>query len=302
MRAVAFRSPGPPEVLEVIEADDPVPGPGQVRVRIRAAGVQPVDTAVRRGVPLGFPVTPPQILGNDFAGTVDRVGAGTAAPAVGDDVLGWALLACYAEYVVVDAGQVVAKPPSMPWTEAGALPASAQTAHTALSELGVGRGDAVLVHAAAGGVGAFAVQIARAWGATVIGTAGPHNHDFLRFLGAVPVAHGDGLVERVRAVAPGGVDAVLDMVGGAALRDSLDLCADRARVGTIVDYAAAAELGVRGIRSRRSAERLREIIALYEQRAVRVHVSGAYPLEKAADAHRASETRRTRGKLVLLVE
>ncbi len=301
MRAVAFRAPGPPDVLEVLDLPDPVPGPGQVRVRVRAAGVQPVDTAIRRGAPLGFPVRLPQVLGNDFAGTVDAVGEGVSGVAAGDDVIGWALMACYAEYVVAGADQCVPRPAGMPWEQAGVLASSAQTASSALEALGVGEGDTVLVHAAAGGVGTFAVQIALALGATVVGTSGEANADHVRSLGAVHVRHGEGLADRVRAAAPGGVDAALDMVGGPTLRLSADLVKDPARVGTLVDYPTAGELGAVGIRSRRSAERLRGITALYGDGSLRVHVSRTLPLAEAAEAHRLSETRRTRGKIALLV-
>ncbi|MEV2275912.1 NADP-dependent oxidoreductase [Nocardiopsis sp. NPDC049922] len=301
MRAVAFHRPGPPDVLEVLDLPDPDPGPGQVRVRVRAAGVQPVDTAIRRGVRLGFEVASPQVLGNDFAGTVDVLGEGVNAVAVGDAVLGWSLMACYAEFVVVGVDQIVPRPEGMPWEHAGVFASSGQTAHTALRTLRVGEGDTVLVHAAAGGVGTFAVQMARAWGATVLGTCGAANADHVRALGAVPVRHGEGLADRVRAVAPAGVDAALDMVGGQTLRTSAELVKDRERVGTIVDYPGAAELGVVGIRSRRSVGRLREIVELYERGALRVHVSRAFPLEEAAEAHRVSELRRTRGKLALIV-
>ncbi|MFI6577772.1 NADP-dependent oxidoreductase [Nocardiopsis sp. NPDC050513] len=301
MRAVAFHRPGPPDVLEILDLPDPEPGPGQVRVRVRAAGVQPVDTAIRRGVRLGFEVASPQVLGNDFAGTVDALGAGVNGVAVGDAVLGWSLMACYAEFVVVGVDQIVPRPAGMPWEHAGVLASSGQTAHTALRALRVGEGDTVLVHAAAGGVGTFAVQMARAWGAAVLGTCGEANADHVRALGAVPVRHGEGLADRVRAAAPAGVDAALDMVGGETLRASVELVEDRERVGTIVDYPGAAELGVVGIRSLRSVERLREVVELYERGALRVHVSRAFPLEEAAEAHRVSELRRTRGKLALVM-
>lgn len=301
MRAVVFPRTGPPEVLETVDLPDPEPGPGQVRVRVRAAGVQPVDTALRRGVPIGPPLPEPRIPGNDFAGTVDRVGEGVGDFAVGDPVLGWAWTSCYAEYAVVGADRCVPKPEGMPWEEAGVLPSSAQTAHTALEDLGVGEGDTLLVHAAAGGVGTFAVQLARVLGARVIGTCGPANDGYLASLGAVPVRHGPGLADRVRALAPEGVDAALDMVGGDTLRLSVDLVGDPGRVGTLVDHAQALRLGAPGLRSRPRADRLAGIVDLYTKGELRVHVSHALPLHEAARAHRLCETRRTRGKIALLV-
>ncbi|WP_017571007.1 NADP-dependent oxidoreductase [Nocardiopsis halotolerans] len=302
MRAVAFSAHGTPDVLEPIELPIPEPGPGEVRVRVRAAGVQPFDTALRQGLSFGFPVTFPQVLGNEFAGTVDAVGEGVTEFAPGDGVLGWQLLSCYAEYTVAPVAQVVAKPEGMPWEVAGVLSASGQTASTALEELKVARGETVLVHAAAGGVGTFAVQIARDLGATVIGTASPGNHDHLRSLGAVPVSYGEGLVERVREVAPQGVDAALDAAGAEALRASIQVVGDRARIGTLVAFDLVEETGVRAIRSQRSRERLEELVALHERGGLQVPLAGVFDLSDAAGAHRLSETGHLRGKVVITVK
>ncbi|SHG58739.1 NADP-dependent oxidoreductase [Streptoalloteichus hindustanus] len=302
MRAAVFSTPGPPEVLQVAEVDDPQAGPGEVRVRVRAAGVQPVDAGVRTGFVLpGTVPSYPQAPGNEFAGVVDQVGEGVTAFSVGDEVLGYRLLSCYAELVVAPADQIVAKPADMPWEVAGGLSGPGQTAYTALRAIGVGQGDTVVVHGAAGGVGTIAVQLARAWGATVIGTASERNHDYLRALGAIPVSYGDGLVDRVRAVAPNGVDAALDGAGAEAARASVELVADRSRIGTIVAFDVAEELGVRAIRSQRSAARLAELVELYENGQLRVHVRRTYPLDQAADAHREIEKGHGRGKVVLVV-
>src|SRR5690606_31465268 len=172
MRAAAFAEPGGPEVLRVTELPAPQAGPGQVRVRVRTAGVQPFDAAVRAGwVPQGLTGGLPRIPGNEFAGVVDQVGEGVTGVSAGAEVLGFSLLKCYAEYVVVPAGDVTGKPASMPWEVAGGLTAGAQTAEPALDALAVGEGDTLLVHAAAGAVGTVAVQVARMRDATVIGTA-----------------------------------------------------------------------------------------------------------------------------------
>ncbi len=258
MKAVTVTESGGPEVLRVTEVPDPEPGPGEVRVRVYAAGVQPVDLAIREGFrPPGLAVEPPFVLGNEFAGVVDRLGPDSGGWAVGDEVLGFRVLDGHAELVTVDAAQLVAKPAGMPWEQAGSLSASGQTAHVALTLLGVGPGDTVLVHGASGGVGTVAVQLARAWGATVIGTASERNHDYLRELGAIPVAYGDGLVEWVRAAAPQGVSAAFDAAGRGALEASVELVADKDRIGTVVDYPGAERLGVRGLLCIRDRHRAR---------------------------------------------
>lgn len=302
MNAIVFSEPGPPDVLHLSEVDDPEARPGQVRVRVRAAGVQPADLAVRRGwAPPGATLQLPQTPGNEFAGTIDGVGHGVADFTVGDEVLGFTTLGSYAELVAVDAAQVVLKPPSMPWEVAGALSASGQTAHTALEDLAVGAGETVLVHAAGGGVGSMAVQLARHRGARVIGTGRPASHDHLRSLGAVPVTYGDGLAERVRTLAPDGVDAALDAVGGEALAVSVELVEDRARIGTLVDFAGAARLGVRALRSRRSAARLTDLVDLYREGVLHVPIWRTFTLADAGAAHREVATGHARGKVVLLV-
>ncbi|MET9608566.1 NADP-dependent oxidoreductase [Streptomyces sp. NPDC006512] len=302
MKAAVFNEFGGPEVLQVAEVDTPRPAAGQIRVRVKAAGVQAYDCAVRGGwTPPGTTLTFPQTVGNDFAGVVDELGEGVSAFSVGDEVLGWAILSCYAEHLVVAADQVVAKPANMPWEVAGAFSASAQTAHTALEALAVGEGDTLLVHAAAGGVGTITVQLAKERGATVIGTASERNHDYLRELGATPVRYGEGLVERVRELAPQGVTAALDGIGGVALDDSVELVKDKNRIGTLVDFGRLEELGVRGIFSQRAQSRLAELTALYAAGKLRVEVSRTFPLERAADAHREVETGHVRGKVVVTV-
>ncbi|SOB84019.1 NADP-dependent oxidoreductase [Streptomyces sp. 1331.2] len=300
MKAVTVTRSGGPEVLRVTEVPDPEPGPGEVRVRVYAAGVQPVDLAIREGFrPPGVVVEPPFVLGNEFAGVVDRLGPDSGGWAVGDEVLGFRVLDGHAELVTVDAARLVAKPAGMPWELAGSLSASGQTAHMALTQLGVGPGDTVLVHGATGGVGTVAVQLARAWGATVIGTASERNHDYLRELGAIPVAYGDGLVERVRALAPQGVTAAFDAAGRGALEASVELVADRGRIGTVVDHAGAERLGVRALRAQRTAERLAELVRLWESGGLRLEVAEALPIGKAAEAHRLVGTGHVRGKVVL---
>lgn len=299
MRAAIFSEYGGPDVLRVSEVDTPRAGAGQVRVRVRAAGVQPYDLAVRAGwTPPGVTGPLPRIPGNEFAGVVDEVGPGVAGVSAGDEVLGFGQLQAYAEYVVVPADQVTPKPAAMPWEVAGGFTAGAQTASLALEELGVGPGDVLAVHGAAGAVGTMAVQLGVRAGARVVGTAAPDNHEYLRELGASPVAYGEGLVERLK---PFGVTVALDGAGGEALEASLALVPDRRRILTLVEHGRAAELGIRVVEGTRSAARLASLAALYAAGELRFHVRHTYPLERAADAHRALETGHGRGKIVLLV-
>ncbi|MFC4060641.1 NADP-dependent oxidoreductase [Planomonospora corallina] len=301
MKAAAFSEFGGPEVLRTMELETPEAGAGQVRVRVRTAGVQPFDVAVRQGwTPPGVSGGLPRVPGNEFAGVVDQVGAGVSGIAPGDEVLGFDLLNCYAEYVVVPAENVTAKPEGMSWEVAGGLTAGAQTASIAVEQLGVGEGDTLLVHAAAGAVGTAAVQLARLRGVRVVGTAREENHDYLRSLGAVPVAYGEGLEERVRRAAPQGVDAVIDGAGGQALEVSLRL-AEPERIITLVEHGRAAELGVQTTRGLRLASRLAELAGLHVKGDLAWHVRRTYPLDRAADAHREVEGRHGRGKVVLTV-
>lgn len=299
-RAVAFSTYGDPSVLELIERPDPHPGPGQLRVRMRASGLQPFDCAFRRGNLAGFmPATFPQVLGNDFAGTVDEVGEGVDSFIAGDEVLGFCTLDAHAELIVVDAAHVVHRPATLPWHEAGGLSASGQTALNALRDLDLHAGDTLLVHAAAGGVGTVAVQCAREWGARVIGTASPANHSYLESLGITPVAYGAGLLDRVHDLAPQGIDVVLDCIGADAVPVSLDLGVARNRIGSIADYSAVEKYGVRRPGGERSAENLRELVDLHTADRLKLTVHLAAPLDQAAQAHEAVETGHVRGKVVL---
>jgi NADPH:quinone reductase-like Zn-dependent oxidoreductase len=299
MKAAAFAEPGGPEVLGLMELPTPEAGPGQLRIRVKAAGVQPFDCAIRAGwTPPGVPPELPRIPGNEFAGVVDQAGSGFP---VGAEVLGFGRLNAYAEFLVVPADQVVTKPAGMPWEVAGGFTAGAQTAHIALGELGLGKGETLLVHAAAGAVGTVAVQLAVDAEVTVIGTARAENHEYLRSLGAVPVEYGEGLADRVRALAPEGVDAALDGAGGDALQVSLELVADRSRILTLVEHEQAEGLGIRVTPATRSAARLAELVDRYEQGRLQIRVRRTYPLAQAADAHREVEARHGQGKVVLTV-
>ncbi|MFI6324971.1 NADP-dependent oxidoreductase [Nonomuraea sp. NPDC050556] len=290
MRAAAFSEFGGPEVLRVMEVPTPQAGPGQVRVRVKAAGVQPYDTAVRAGwTPPGVTGGLPRIPGNEFAGITDD----------GVEVLGFSQLNAYAEYIVVNETDVTPKPAGLPWEVAGGLTAGVQTAELALDGLAVGEGDTLLIHGAAGNVGTAAIQIARLRGATVIGTG--RDHEYLRSLGAIPVSYGEGLADRVRELAPGGVDAALDGAGGDALDVSLALVKDRDRILTLVEHGRAADLGIRVTQGVRTAERLGRYAALIAEGSFHFTVRSTYPLERAADAHREMEAGHGNGKIVITV-
>ncbi|MDQ6420411.1 NADP-dependent oxidoreductase [Paenibacillus sp. LHD-117] len=305
MKAAAFASYGGPEVMKVMEFPDPQAGPGQVRVRVKAAGVQHFDCAVRGGwkPAYGIEVNLPQIPGNEFAGIVDQVGEGVAGFAEGDPVLGFSILNSYAEYIVVGADQIVSKPESMSWEEAGGLTGNGQGAYIALKAIGIHQGDTVLINGAAGSLGAFAVQLAKEWGAgTIIGTASEKNHEYVRSLGAIPITYGEGVAERIRKLAPGGLDAAFDTAGGEGLRAAAELAKDRNRVCTFFAYDLVEELGLRVVRGERSAARLAELAELHAQGKLRIHIREVFPLERADDAQRAIETRHGRGKIVLRIE
>lgn len=303
-RAVVFSSYGDPEVLHLVDVPEAQAGEHEVRVRVRAAGVNPVDCKIRSGhfASADVPDEFPQTLGNEFAGVVDQVGAAVTNVGVGDEVLGFATATAYAQYVVVPADHVTAKPAALSWEAAGSLSAVGQAAYHALRTLKVTAGDTLLVHAAAGGVGTVAVQLTRHRGAAVIGTASPRNHPYLRALGAIPVPYGDDLVERVRVMAPEGVDAALDAVGGPAIDASLALVPDRSRIGTLVDNEAAQRHSIHRLRGTRSADTVAELAALAAEGTLRLSIWKSFPLADAAAAHREVETGHVRGKVVLTVD
>ncbi len=302
MRAAVIDSFGPADVLRVRDLEVPAPLPGDVLVRVMAAGVQLTDAAIRAGwTPPGATIAFPQILGNEFSGIVEAVGSGVTGVAVDDAVAGFRTLDCYAELVAVPAHQIVVKPAAVDWTVAGVLSASGQTAHTAIDALAVRAGETVLVHGAAGGVGTVFVQLAVDLGARVIGTASLANHEYLRELGATAVEYGSDQLERIRKVAPDGVDIAFDAAGHDNLLTAVELVENRQRIATIVDMALAGELGCRVLRSDRSAERLADLMDRVTRGALRIHVRRTYTLDQAADAHRDVETGHGRGKIALTI-
>ena len=302
--SVSFADFGGPEQLRLGERAVPVPGPGQVLLRVHAAGVNPLDWKIRRGfMAEAFPVELPHVPGLEASGTVVALGPGVANWQVGDEVFGPAL-AAYARYTLAEAGTLAAKPASLGWESAAALPVAAETAYRALELLAVKPGETLLVHAAAGAVGSIAVQFAVANGVRVIGTASAGNHAHLSALGAVPVAYGEGLFGRVRAAAPEGVDAVLDASGSGVLAGSVELVGGPDRVVSVVNPAEAGPLGVRftggGGDEDRTVEGLAAALALHRAGTLDLQVRSALPLAEAAAAQELSEHGHGRGKIVLL--
>lgn len=314
MRAIEFSQYGPPDVVRVAEAPAPHAGPGQVRIAVRVSGLSTGEVRLRSGalrdrVPVSFPYR----TGFDAAGVVDEVGEGVTGTAVGDEVFGMAdsgVRGANADLAVLAAW--APRPRGWTWEEAGGAAGSAETAARVLDRLGVKEGDTVLVQGAAGATGSVIIQFAAARGAGVIGTASARNHGFLRSFGAAPTAYGSGLAGRVRALAPGGVDAVIDCAGG-ALPDLVALAGDPARVVTIADLDAAAHgvhlshgapadltgastvpgadpLAIRG---------LADAAALAGQGKLAIPVAAAFPLEETARAHALSEGSHAPGRIVL---
>jgi NADPH:quinone reductase-like Zn-dependent oxidoreductase len=307
MRAVTYDRFGGPEVLEVRDVDDPPVGPDTVLVRTAATSVNPVDWKVREGYLQGaFPHHLPIIPGWDVAGVVEAVGpAVVTGLEVGDEVWGYVRrddvkFGTAAELVPAPQRTVARKPGALELREAAAVPLAGLTAYQALAEaLDVGRGDRVLVHAAAGGVGQFAVQIAAALGAEVVGTGSPRNHDRLRELGCSEVIdYREGPVSEQLSTP---VDAVLDLVGGEALEDAPKQVKDTARIASVIDPQTVQRMGGRYVFVRPEREHLDALARLAEEQLLRVDVAETLPLERIAEAHRRSQEGHTRGKIVLTV-
>lgn len=308
MRALATSRYGGNDVLELVDLPEPIVGPDTVLVRPRAVGINPVDwKSVRGGLDARFPSHFPLVPGWDVAGVVEAVGPAVTEFEPGDEVLAydredhvqWGTLS---ELVGVPIRCVAPKPPGLGWAEAGALPLAGLTAYQCVLAAAVGPGDTVLVHAASGGVGTFAVQLASWAGDRVIGTASPANHGYVTELGAEPVAYGEGLVDEVRALAPEGVDVVLDLVGGAALDATPELVHRAGRLVSVTDAARCKELGGRYHFVRPDAEQLQELARLAGQGELRVHVRETFPFEQAVDALARVEEGHGPGKVGVLFE
>jgi NADPH:quinone reductase-like Zn-dependent oxidoreductase len=301
MRAIQFDSFGGPEVLKVVDIDEPHAAAGQIRVAVKGVGVNPIDWKFRKGL---MEVELPRGTGMEVSGVVDELGDGVTKVKLGDEVFGsveggngaadFALLEHYARI-----------PPSLDFAGAAGLTVAAETAARTLDLLDVGAGQTVLVNGASGAVGISTVQLARERGAKVIGTASATNQDYLRSFGAEPTTYGDGLVERVRELAPEGVDRAIDDAGGGALPALVELTGGREHVVTIADYQGAQETGVQvtgGADSKRAWYALDLVGDLIEAGRFSLPVAQTLPFEQIAEAHRLSESGHVRGKLVLLVD
>ncbi|MEV5877457.1 NADP-dependent oxidoreductase [Streptomyces sp. NPDC052101] len=298
--AIIYSRYGGPDVLTPAEVDAPEPGPGQVRIKVRAAAVNPIDLKLRSGMMAGImPVEFPHLPGWDVAGVVDEVGEGATA-SVGDEVFGVASFGGYSEYALLE--RPVAKPAEVSFASAAALVTVGETAYRGLHHLGAEEGETLLIHGAGGSVGTIAVQLAAARGITVVATAGEHDLQRLTKLGASAVRYGEGWLERVKAAAPQGVDRVFDASGAGVLADSIALTGDAGRVITIADMAAA-QHGVRftgADPTDRLPQALPELADLMAAGKLDLPIGATYPLAEAARAHADIEARHARGKVILL--
>lgn len=306
-RAVQYRRFGGPEVLETVDRDDPVPGDGQVLVDVRAAGVNPLDWKLRSGLmAAGDAPAAPIVPGFDVAGVVAAVGPGVDRFAVGDEVLGSSAGGAYAERALAAETALVARPGAVSWEVAGSLASVLTTSFRVLALLGLGAGDdargtTLVVDGASGGVGVLVTQLAVRRGATVIGTASERNQDAVRALGATPVVYGPGLADRVRAVAPRGVDAALDTAGKGSLPDLIALTGSVERVLTIADPSAG-DHGVRfsgGGADEDVPGALADGVALVADGTLRPPTTVTYTLDEAGRAQDDNQQGRVGGKLVL---
>ncbi|MEH0580668.1 MULTISPECIES: NADP-dependent oxidoreductase [Streptomyces] len=304
-RTVRFDQYGDRDVLYVTDIPMPEPGPADVVVEVRAAGVNPFDTMLRSGVVRDlFPVDFPSRQGSDLAGVVVAVGAEADGLAVGDEVLGWTpVSSAQATHVAVPAAHLVAKPPQLSWEVAGSLHMVGATAYAAARAVAPQPGETVAVSAAAGGVGSFLVQMLTGRGVRVLGIASAANAEWLEKHGVIPVPYGDGLRERLeQAAGTGGIDAFIDLYGPSYLDLALALGVGPNRIQTTVAMQRAAEIGARadGRHNATAREILVELVDLAASGAVEIPIAATYPLDQVADAFAELEQRHTRGKIVLI--
>jgi NADPH:quinone reductase-like Zn-dependent oxidoreductase len=301
-KAVRFEQYGGIDVLDVVDVPTPEPVEGQVRVRVRAASINPGEGKVRQGfLHEIWPATFPSGEGSDLAGVVTGVGPGVDGFAVGDEVIGFVdNRSSHAEYVLVDPANLTRKPENVPWEVAGSLFVVGTTAYAAVRAVHVGPGDTVAVSGAAGGVGSLVVQLAKLAGAEVIGIAGPANHDWLAAHGVTPVGYGDGLAERLRDA--GTIDAFIDTHGDGYVKIAVELGVDPARIDTIADFAAVTEYGVKaeGSAAAATAEVVAELAGLVSAGKLEVPIAATFPLSEVRAAYARLEQGHTRGKIVLI--
>jgi len=304
MKAVRFDEYGPVDVLKAEDVPQPAPEAGQVLVRVKAAGINPGEAKIRDGLLHSrWPATFPSGEGSDLAGIVEQAGPGVTGVSAGDEVIGWVdTRSSQAEYAVVQASNLTPKPGNVPWEVAGALPVAGFTAWAAVRSVGLKPGDTVAVSGAAGGVGSITVQLARRTGATVVGLASEANHGWLEKHGVIPVPYGEGVADRIRAVAQK-VDAFIDTYGEDYVEVALDeLGVEPSRVDTIVRFDAVAQYGVKaeGNAAGASASTLAELAGLISAGELEVPIAATYPLDQVREAYRRLEQGHLLGKIVLL--
>lgn len=300
MWALQFTEYGEPEVITLGEAPESHAGPGQIRIVVRAASVNPADGKYLTGMyAQGKPLEGTGYLGYDAAGVVDEVGEGVTDVSVGDDVFGRGS-GTQAEYAVLDAW--AHKPASVDWAVAAATGVTAETAERVLRLLGVTSGTTLFIDGGAGGVGSVSTQIAKARGATVIASASEARQDYLREIGAIPVVYGEGMVDRVRALDAGKIDAVLDAVGKTPIEDLISLAPEPSQVVSIANYAGAGAAGARftgGSGESQPMKALAEAAELLEQGKLVIKIQ-TFPFDRAAEAYQISLDGHPRAKLVLV--
>lgn len=305
-KAVRFDHYGGRDVLYLADVEVPEAPPGEVIVAVRAAGINPGEASIREGyLDSLFPADFPSGEGTDLAGVVHALGEGVDSFALGDEVMGWSeRRSSHADYVAVPAEQLIAKPASLSWEVVGSFFVVAVTAFAAVRAVDLKPSDTVVVSAAAGGVGGVLVQLAKVRGAEVIGIASEANHPWLESVGVTPVAYGEGLLERVRAAAPGGLDALIDTFGPEYVKLGIDLGIEPGRIETIIAMDAAKQYGAKaeGSSTASSTEVLAEMVELVAAGKIEVPIAATYPLAQVQDAYAELEERHTRGKIVLIPE
>ena len=303
MQAVRFDEYGDVDVLNVVEVPQPVPGPGQVLVRVKAAGINPGEAKIRQGLLHSrWPAVFPSGQGSDLAGIVAETGPEVTGFAAGDEVIGYTDdRASQAEYVLVEARHLTAKPQGVPWEVAGSLFVAGATAHAAVRAVALSAGDTVVVSGAAGGVGSIAVQLARLAGATVVGLAGEANHGWLTDHGVIPVTYGDGVADRIRQAASK-IDAFIDTFGADYVQLALELGVAPSRIDTIVNFGAVGQYGVKaeGSAAGASAAVLAELAELIAAGRLEIPIAATFPLAEVREAYRRLAQGHIRGKIVLM--
>jgi NADPH:quinone reductase-like Zn-dependent oxidoreductase len=300
-RAVRFDKYGGIDVLRVVEVPRPIPAPGQVLVRVKAAGINPGEASIRKGLfAERWPSTFPSGQGSDLAGVVEEIGPQVVNVAVGDEVIGFVEnRSSQAELVLVESGNLIPRPHNVSWEQAGSLFVAGTTAYAAVRAVALKAGDTVVVSGAAGGVGSIAVQLAKNAGAKVIGLAGNANHKWLADHGVIPIAYGDGVADRIQS--GGKVDAFVDTFGGGYVELALKLGVAANRIDTIIDFAAAAKYSVKaeGNHEAANATVLAELAGLIAGGRLEIPIAKVYPLADVQEAYRDLEQRHTHGKIVL---